>query len=177
MKKYIKRGEPLTKPCVVCSQTMTRPYKMTLELWEKRKYCSQKCHGAARKGEKQDWQHREWTNEERRVQSEKMRGNAHALGYRFSEEQKNLLSEIRSNELHPLWKDDEASYSAIHKWLRRNYGNATKCENKQCLRTSSTFDYALISGRNHSHSRENYVMLCRQCHKIYDISNKVRIEL
>jgi hypothetical protein len=106
-----------------------------------------------------------------------MIGKTIARGFRFSEEQRARLSELKSNEKHPHWKADAASYSAIHKWLVRNYGRANKCDNKACAKTNKCFEYALKNKLSHSHNRDNYLTLCAKCHRSYDTHNKVRIEL
>jgi hypothetical protein len=59
-------------------------------------------------------------------------------------------------------------YRQIHHWFRFFYGNPTKCENPICKRTSKWFEYARKHGRPHAVMRENYIVLCRQCHCLYD---------
>ena len=73
-----------------------------------------------------------------------------------------------SGEKHYLWKGKEASYFAFHDWLRRHHGKANKCESPSCRGKSKRFEYALLKGKEHGHSRENYWMLCKSCHVTYD---------
>jgi len=61
-------------------------------------------------------------------------------------------------------------YSAIHHWLKKNFGSANKCTNPLCCKTRKKYHYALLKGKNHEHKRENYVRLCTMCHFHYDIT-------
>lgn len=62
----------------------------------------------------------------------------------------------------------EVKYYAVHRYLRTVYGSANHCEGTNCLRQSSSFEWALIAGMKHERKRENYMQLCKQCHNIYD---------
>ena len=64
------------------------------------------------------------------------------------------------------------SYSAIHKYLVRNFGKANFCINIYCNHTSIRFDYALIKGRKYTHDINDYIRLCRKCHLAYDSRKK-----
>lgn len=78
------------------------------------------------------------------------------------------------------WKGDNANYYSFHSWLRKTYGKANKCENKECvyprysgrhrLLAPKRFHYSLKKNYKYSHSRENYWMLCASCHGKYDKS-------
>lgn len=56
----------------------------------------------------------------------------------------------------------------IHQWLIYHLGKANKCENKSCKKIGKRFEYALIDGKPYDRKRENYMMLCSQCHRKYD---------
>jgi hypothetical protein len=75
---------------------------------------------------------------------------------------------------HGLWKDDEASYSAVHTWLIKNYGKADLCEEKTCKGKSKNFEWALIHGKEYTHNRKNFRKLCKSCHRKYDFTNETR---
>ena len=77
-------------------------------------------------------------------------------------------------ENHYAWKGDEANYQTIHKWLRRTFGNANKCESKNCRQISKNFHYALIKGKEYERKRENFMQLCRSCHLKYDFTEQWR---
>ncbi len=67
------------------------------------------------------------------------------------------------------WKQDTASHSAYHHWLKCNFGKAYKCENPNCpKKPTKRYEWSLLKGKNYNHLRENYWMLCVSCHRIYD---------
>ena len=70
-----------------------------------------------------------------------------------------ILSYINTNPI---------SYSSVHNWLRKNFGNAHKCENKQCKNPSQAFQWAKLKGKDYDFKRDNFVMLCGRCHYYYD---------
>lgn len=62
----------------------------------------------------------------------------------------------------------DSEYAKIHVWLRKECGNATRCSDKNCLKTSNRFQWALKKGKTHARLPKNYVQLCVICHKRYD---------
>lgn len=75
-----------------------------------------------------------------------------------------------SNERAKNWKGDDASYSSIHKWIRKEYGNAKNFKCNFCEKTSK--DSRLCwSNKNHQYkrNRKDWIVLCWRCHKIYDL--------
>ena len=72
------------------------------------------------------------------------------------------------------WKGDEASYAAKHMWVRKQYGKANMCENKECtFHSPKRFEWANISGKQ-KRNRDDYLMLCCSCHRKWDMG---RIEI
>jgi hypothetical protein len=65
------------------------------------------------------------------------------------------------------------SYFNIHNWLTKNYIKK-QCENTKCSGKSKTLDWALIHGLEHTKNRENYLVLCRSCHILYDMTDERR---
>jgi len=59
-------------------------------------------------------------------------------------------------------------YRHLHEWIRKHYGNAHKCENSLCSKTSTTFEWALIKGMEYAYDITHFMQLCRSCHKKYD---------
>lgn len=59
-------------------------------------------------------------------------------------------------------------YTSIHIWLRNVYGKANKCENNSCKKISTKYEWAKLKNKNHGYDRNNYVMLCVNCHRKYD---------
>jgi len=72
-----------------------------------------------------------------------------------------------AEENHPQWKGDAVGYSGVHQWLRRKYGNANKCENKDCEGISKSYDWANLSGK-YKRDRTDFMMLCKSCHSHHD---------
>lgn len=60
--------------------------------------------------------------------------------------------------------------SSIHIWLRNNFGKACKCE--QCPEgigvKTKRYDWALKHGCEYDYKVENFIQLCRSCHRKYD---------
>lgn len=84
-----------------------------------------------------------------------------------SESTKAKLREQKLGSKNPNYKNS-SEYSAVHKWLVRNHGKASKCERKDCPRTSRKYEWALRKGCEHGQERERYIQLCVHCHKKYD---------
>lgn len=72
----------------------------------------------------------------------------------------------------PKEKISLSEYSAVHYWLRYNYGPANKCEDKKCTGISKNFNWALKRGMEYERKRENYLQLCRSCHAKYDCTEE-----
>ena len=65
-----------------------------------------------------------------------------------------------------------SKYEGVHSWLRRKFGKANKCENPDCLKQSSIFQWSLINGKNYQKRRKNFQQFCITCHQKYDKENK-----
>jgi len=65
-------------------------------------------------------------------------------------------------------------YSSIHKWLKRRYGKAFRCEDPRCNGITNLYEWALIKGKNYRHKRENFIMLCKSCHRKYDMTEEIK---
>lgn len=125
------------KKCHICG----KEFKVSPSHAVKRKCCSKECQHKAVIGTKRP-DRTEWMKE---------------LG------KLNLQGKERDNQ---NWKGDNATYSAIHDWIRRKLGKANKCE--QCGKTKGKIEW---SNKNHLYKREisDWQQLCVSCHKIYDI--------
>jgi len=106
MRKFEKRILTLFKICEICSSMIERPYKMTLDNWNKRRFCSQKCSGVWKvdkdfckffKGKKLSKEHRD------KVGIHAI-GKHYALGYRHTEDAKARMAKKKSGVLHWNWK-------------------------------------------------------------------------
>lgn len=71
-------------------------------------------------------------------------------------------------EKHWNWQK-KPSYTAIHLWLRKEYGPANKCSNKiDCPKKAEVYNWCLKKGKEYERKRQNFIMLCRACHVKYD---------
>ena len=65
-------------------------------------------------------------------------------------------------------KEEASKYSALHSWLRTNFGSATTCEN--CGNPNGyKCEWANISGE-YKRERSDFKQLCQSCHKKQDMS-------
>lgn len=65
------------------------------------------------------------------------------------------------------WKGNNVSYIAKHRWINQRFGKANKCENKNCLHKSKTYEWANIS-KKYLRDRIDYIQLCKICHWYFD---------
>lgn len=65
----------------------------------------------------------------------------------------------------PMWKGENASYTAAHIWVRKWKGKANHCE--KCGKTTGKFQWANI---DHKYKRvlDDYISMCQVCHIAYD---------
>ena len=77
----------------------------------------------------------------------------------------------------PKEKAKEYSYDYIHKWIRVTYGKADRCENENCSSKSNNYEYAMINNSLLEKNRENFKMLCCSCHRKYDFTEEVRLNM
>lgn len=68
-------------------------------------------------------------------------------------------------------------YIKVHRWLAKNYGKANKCESPNCLRKTQVYHWAKLANRDYDKKRENFIMLCASCHKLYDYTDELRNKL
>ena len=71
-----------------------------------------------------------------------------------------------------MWKGDSASYFAIHIWIVKHWGKATKCD--FCGKGKGWIDWANKSGEYSREKRSDWFQLCRPCHRAYDKGLKKR---
>ncbi len=62
--------------------------------------------------------------------------------------------------------------SSIHSWIGSRYGNPKKCEGEDCRGVSQIFEWCLIGGMEYERNRDNFIRLCRSCHRRYDLDTK-----
>ena len=59
------------------------------------------------------------------------------------------------------------SYNAVHLWLNRHIGKATKCE--FCKEENKDYEWALKKGHTYIKDITHFLQLCVQCHRRYDL--------
>lgn len=64
-------------------------------------------------------------------------------------------------------------YYRIHLWVRKKYGKANHCEHCK-TNNHKRFEWALKKGFRYSRSINNYIPLCVNCHRKYDITDEFR---
>jgi len=64
------------------------------------------------------------------------------------------------------WAGDKVGYQGVHSWLRREYGNASKCENCGTAE-SKRYEWANLSG-GYKRDRRDWAELCVLCHRLID---------
>lgn len=79
---------------------------------------------------------------------------------------------IKSNEA--TIELGSSQYRTVHNWLNRHYGKAALCENSNCLKTSTAFEWALKKGYQYAKKKDNFLQLCTSCHRKYDFSENCR---
>lgn len=94
-----------------------------------------------------------------------LKGHSHR-GKVVSAETRAKLSQASSGPKRPGWKGDNASYGALHTWLRRHHPKTGRCE--RCAYEGRT-DFALIpDGRPYTRNRADYQELCHRCNMRQD---------
>jgi len=78
-------------------------------------------------------------------------------------------------ELAPNYRE-KVGYHQVHKWLIAHYGNENKCEFGNCTMKSKTYDWALKKRKSYLRKRENFLRLCRSCHRRYDLTPEKKIQ-
>ena len=148
----------IKRKCLVCGKTFyTYPSRVAGNGGHSAKYCSRSCYSKVR-------------DKEIIIRGLKTRFRA---GTKQSEEQIQHRVKFITGEKNNNWKGDNVGYRGLHYWLRRQLGNPTKCS--ACGLTAKPserrIDWANI---DHKYRRNinDYIPLCKSCHKLYDLSHK-----
>jgi hypothetical protein len=89
-------------------------------------------------------------------------------GKKHSQETRKKMSEARKGRFigkdNLNWKGENASYSAIHHWIKRKKGKP-----KKCVKCNSLEDLQWAN-KDHKYKRvlSDWISLCRLCHKKFD---------
>jgi hypothetical protein len=109
------------------------------------------------------WHH---TDEYKKMMSEKLKGRV------VSEETRKKIS----GENHYLWRGDNASYGALHTWVRNHAGTPNYCENCKTSDKRKRYEWANIS-REYKRELSDYKRLCVNCHRKYDSEYRKQNEI
>lgn len=96
---------------------------------------------------------------------------------RTAEHQKNLNKSLSGKKRpwllgnkNPSWVGDKVSYSGIHTWARRHFGQPNVCD--FCgTKKSKRYEWANIS-KTYKRERNDWFRLCSKCHRRYDDNAK-----
>ena len=102
------------------------------------------------------------------------------IGWTHSDESKKLMSERRSgltgNENNHRWQGDNASYAALHNWVRAHFTKPVVCEkcgsSPGCDSLGRTKLHWANKSKEYRRDREDWMCLCPICHRNYDIKTK-----
>lgn len=81
-------------------------------------------------------------------------------------------SECKRGDKNPIWRGNKVGYSALHMWVRKNYGTPQHCE--KCGTTENRrYHWANRSGR-YLRRRDDWIRLCVPCHVAFDSRRRKR---
>lgn len=84
---------------------------------------------------------------------------------RISEAKKGVPHLNQRGKNHPLWKNGDVGYRALHDWVVRHLGKADVC--KSCRENQNRVHWANKSGK-YKRDLKDWIKLCVPCHKAYD---------
>lgn len=136
----------IKRKCLICGKIFyTYPSRIKIGIG---KYCSRKCYSI--------------------IRNQKLIENG--IKSRFKKGNKPSPNrQMPSGEKHQLWKGENVGYRGLHYWLRRIKGIPLKCSYCGLKRTTpKSIHWANI---DHKYRRipDDYIALCRSCHKKYDL--------
>lgn len=97
------------------------------------------------------------------------------LGKKLSRENKENISKAIIGDKNPRWAGNKIGYYGLHTWMRKTFGKANKCE-LNSIHKSWRYEWALIKGKTYERKRENFIMLCLNCHRSYDKQKEVKTD-
>lgn len=89
------------------------------------------------------------------------------IGRKISASKKGIAT-VGSGKDHPMWAGDNVGYNGLHLWINKINGKAKSCWNLNCKGRSSLFEWAKLRDVKYERKIENFVSLCRSCHRSYD---------
>jgi len=156
--------------CLTCGKEFISPL-----VTKPQRYCSRTCYTSTLKGKPKSEAGRKNI-----AKANKLKVNFFGAWARFIRENpdhpkviawKKKITERQANEKHFMWKGNRASYRTIHQWLERHYIKKGICEH--CGLHTKT-DWANKTGNYERLIRDDWIELCRSCHKAYDFKYKIK---
>lgn len=71
-------------------------------------------------------------------------------------------------------KENLKEINAMHAFLRHHYGRPTYCVGENCEGKSKWYDWAKKTDREYTRNPDDYLWLCRKCHRKYDMTPAIR---
>lgn len=95
-------------------------------------------------------------------------------GIKLTAQQKvnQVIPKPKFKEDNAAWKGDKVGYSALHRWVQKNYGQPSECENCGTME-KRMYHWANLSG-NYLRVRTDWKRLCVPCHKAYDLGRSMK---
>ena len=145
----------IERKCLNCKRIFySYPSRITGNGGHVAKFCSRKCYSSLRN---------EMLNK---------------AGFRFRFQKGHLPSgnrKLPKGRDHHAWKGNKVGYRGLHYWLYRIKGVPKKCAICGMKRTTpKDLNWANID-HHYRRNPDDYVALCRSCHKIYDLFNNSEI--
>jgi len=76
---------------------------------------------------------------------------------------------LTANEKNPKWKGDDATYYALHNWIRKNFDKPSLCESCEKDPGHDKAGHTKLQWanktKNYSRERSDWICLCISCHK------------
>lgn len=142
----------MEKKCVNCGELFKKSVNCSLKEWENRKYCSIVCKNKHLHKGRIPW------NKGLNKSDERVKKYCFNSG--------NYKKGIKPHN----FKGKNASYSAIHIWVKYHFGKADRCE-KCGIKNKRIYHWHNISGK-YLRERKDWEKLCPSCHKYKDIFKK-----
>lgn len=88
-------------------------------------------------------------------------------GFKHTQEAKDKVSmSLIGNKRR--WRGNEASYYAIHMWIKKYWGCPDHCDMCHC-ESASRYEWC-NKDKQYKRNREDWLQLCPSCHRKYDLS-------
>lgn len=161
------------KICIFCKISFPKPKFVSKKMWEKRIFCSAKCHythklkGIFKNCKECGKQFYDALSPSHAPQQFCSKECWHKNHRPMTKLGKKRIGKANAEEKNGMWKD-KPSKSVMHLWVRRHKGRALKCVDCGFESKGKALDW---SNKDHSYKRilDDYQARCRQCHTIYDI--------